>query len=828
MKRFVTSIFLTLFFLPIFALYTIKGKIIDSGSQQPIDFANVALIKMNSETPATGVTTDDKGHFLLPQVPKGKYTLRVSFVGYNTLNIPLNVSDIELDMGEIKLFEDSKTLSEVEVVGQGTQMTFELDKKVFSVDKNIAAAGGSASDVLQNIPSVDVDGEGNVSLRNNSSVEVWINGKPSGLTVDNRAQVLQQMPAESIDKVEVMTNPSAKFKAEGTSGIINIVLKKNRKAGYYGSVSAGSMYVDKAKPTGTLGLNLNYSSSKLDAYLNVGIRAMDFKGGGYFDRYGLNGADTTSLLHQVSDMGRGYHGLFSRAGIDYHINDKHTFSLSGFGMLGSGYSRSTIDYQTFNYIDNKKQPTAIRDFSRVNTGSGTRPSSSITFDYRFDIDKSGSNLMSSLTFSPHKRTGIETIVETENRVDTINDNYTQNFEGNNEELEFKLDYTKIYSTNQKLELGINAMGETRYSPAEAFDNLVTPRKEIKSYYNNFVQYENNFAAYATYGSKYGNFTYQAGLRAEYFIRDWDNSYYEKENDLEPITKAGTKYKKLNLFPSAFVSYSLPNKNEIQLNVTRRIRRPHGREINPFRNYSDATTVSYGNPDLLPELSTAFELNHIKSWDNHTLSTSAYYRYTDDVMQGVQFLNANDTMEITTMNLAKSSNLGMEFVAKNRLFKILNLTTTLNLYYNKINESEYASIYNLALITKIPEKELFSWNVKSMANVILGKNTFLQLTGDYSAPRLVAQGKESASYAVDLGLRQTLMNKNLSLNLMVRDVFNTRKRSSITYGEGFYQRSENYFMGRMIGFTATYNFGNMKPKQSQKKESMEMNMNGGED
>jgi len=249
MKRFIVSFFSILFILPLFALYTIKGKIVDSGNKTPIDFANVALIKSNTETPAAGVTTDDKGQFLLPQVPKGKYVLRVSFVGYNTINIPLNVSDKELDMGEIKLFEDSKALSEVEVIGQGTQMSFELDKKVFSVDKNIASAGGSASDVLQNIPSVDVDGEGNVSLRNNSSVEVWINGKPSGLNVDNRAQVLQQMPAESIEKVEVMTNPSAKFKAEGTSGIINIVLKKNRKAGYYGSVSAGAMYVDKSKPT---------------------------------------------------------------------------------------------------------------------------------------------------------------------------------------------------------------------------------------------------------------------------------------------------------------------------------------------------------------------------------------------------------------------------------------------------------------------------------------------------------------------------------------------------------------------------------------------------
>ncbi len=820
MKRLISSLFLILFFLPIFALYTIKGKIIDSGSQVPIDFANVALIKPNSETTTTGVTTDEKGNFLLPQVPKGKYTLRVSFVGYNTLNIPLNVSDNELDMGVIKLFEDSKTLSEVEVVGQGSQMSFELDKKVFTVDKNIASAGGSASDVLQNIPSVDVDGEGNVSLRNNSSVEVWINGKPSGLTADNRAQVLQQMPAESIEKVEVLTNPSAKFKAEGTSGIINIVLNKKRKAGYYGSVSAGAMYVDKAKPTGTLGLNVNYSSSKVDAYINLGYRAMDFKGGGYFDRYGLNGADTTSLLHQISDMGRGYSGLFGRAGVDYHINDKHTISLSGFGMLGSGYSSSTIDYQTFNYVDNKMQPTAIRDFSRVNTGSGTRPSSSITFDYRFDIDKLGSNLMSSLTYSPHARTGIDTIVQTENAIDNLN--FTQIYEGNNIELEFKLDYTKMFSANQKLELGINAMNETRFSPASAYDNLL--KMEITKYYNNFDQAESNYAGYVTYGSKYGKFTYQGGVRAEYFMRDWVNKY--KVNDVL-VTIEGDMYTKLNFFPSAFVSYSLPNKNELQLNVTRRIQRPHGREINPFRNYSDASNVSYGNPNLLPELSSAFELNHIKSWDNHTLSSSVYYRYTDDVMQGVQFLN-KDTMENTTINLAKSSNLGVEFVGKNRLFKILNLTSTLNLYYNKLNGSEYASIYDPTLITKVPEKELFSWNVRSMANVILGKNTFLQVTGDYSAPRLIAQGKESASYAVDLGLRQTLMNKNLSLNLMVRDVLNTRKRTTITSGDGFYQNSQTYFMGRMIGLTATYNFGNMKPKQAQKKASSDMNMDGGMD
>lgn len=824
MKQTLVALLVCLLFIPSYAALTIKGKIVDSGSQAPIDYVNVALIKPESQAPAVGVTTDKKGNFLLPQVTKGKYTLRISFIGYNTLNIPLNVSDNELDLGIIKLLEDSKTLTEVEVVGQGSQMSFDIDKKVFTVDKNIAAAGGSASDVLQNIPSVDVDGEGNVSLRNNSSVEVWINGKPSGLTADNRAQVLQQMPAESIDKVEVMTNPSAKFKPEGTSGIINIVLKKNRKAGYYGSVSAGAIYVDGSKPTGTIGANVTYSSSKLDAYVNVGYRSMDFKGGGYSNRYGLNGVDTVSLLKQNSVMATGYSGLFGRAGIDYHINDKHTVSLSSFGMAGTGYSNSTADY-TFT---NRLNPLLNRSYSRQSISDGTRPSLSVSADYKYDIDKLGSNLMANLTWSPHARTG-NTRIKQFDENNALKQDFSQNYEGKNKELEFKVDYTKKISENKRLELGLNSTVETRESPAYAYDYFNTPIKiEKKEYFNTFIESEQVHAAYATYGSRYGKLSYQAGLRAEYFYKEWKNSYYKNATDASAYTEVGKPFDTLQLFPSVFLSYSLPNKNELQLNITRRIRRPHGREINPFRIYADSTNITYGNPDLLPELSSAFELNYVKTWESHTLSASAYYRFTDDVMQSVQFFN-NNTMENTTMNVAKSTNAGLELVAKNRLLKVVNLTSTVNLFYNKIDSSSYMSIYNPSIITRIPEKELFSWNVRSMANVILGKNTFLQVTGDYSAPRLVAQGKESASWAVDLVLRQTLMNKNLSLALMVRDLFNSRKRTTITYGNGFYQQSQMYMMGRMIGLTATYNFGNMKPKQSQtKKNTSDMNMDGGMD
>ena len=259
-------------------------------------------------------------------------------------------------------------------------------------------------------------------------------------------------------------------------------------------------------------------------------------------------------------------------------------------------------------------------------------------------------------------------------------------------------------------------------------------------------------------------------------------------------------------------------------------RPRGRQINPFRDFSDSTNISYGNPNLDPEYSTAIEFNYIKSWDNHSLSASAYYRFTDNVIQRVSFIN-NGVMESTFMNVTKSSYTGAELVAKNRLFKILNLTSSLNLFYNNLDSSTYVNPYNTSISTSIPSQSNFSWSGKVIANLLLGKTTSAQLSGEYSAPRVIAQGKETASYSIDLGLRQNLFDRKLSLNLMVRDLLNSRKRNTITWGDGFYQTNESFFRGRMIGLTATYNFGNMKPKQSEMKKadaSQEMNMENGMD
>ena len=683
MKKILSTMLLALFAVSAFALQTIRGKIVDANTQTPLDFVNIALVKSNSETPTAGVVSDEKGNFLLPNVPNGKYTLKISFIGYNPIELPLNVTNNELNMGVIKLQENSKALKEVEVVGQGTQMRFDIDKKVFSVDQNIAAGGGSASEVLQNIPSVDVDTEGNISLRNSSSVEVWINGKPSGLTADNRAQILQQMPAESIESIEVMTNPSARFNPEGTSGIINIVLKKNRKAGYYGSLSAGGMWSQGSDPGGTLGANINYSSGKFDAYLNIGYRAMNFNGGGDVMRENYSANDTT-ILNQDTKTNRGFNGMFSRAGIDYRLNDKNTLSLSGFGMLGGGYSETTIN----NSLTDNNQ-NLLRKYSRENVGDGGRKSYNVALDHKYDIDKNGSNIMTSLSYSSHARDEKNTYIQ-KDVSDTKTSDITQIMEGGNSQWLFKIDYTQKFGENTRIEAGWQTKDEVRKSPASAIDNITNTA--INSYYNEFDYSEQIHSAYFTYGSRFDKLSVQAGLRGEYQLKEWKNKFYQGAS----ITTGTSNYKPVvQLFPSAYLAYTLPKNNELQLNYTSRINRPRGREINPFRDYSDSTSISFGNPDLLPELTSSFEFNYLKSWDNHSVSASAYYRFTDDVMQNVSFAN-NGTLENTWMNVSKSNNTGLELVAKNRLFKIMNLTSSLNFYYSTMAEDSITSIYNPAL------------------------------------------------------------------------------------------------------------------------------------
>ncbi|HJV76954.1 MAG TPA: TonB-dependent receptor [Paludibacter sp.] len=821
MKKIFLVLLVSILSFPLMAEVGIKGTIVDAGDQSPLDFVNIALFKPGSKTPVTGVSTDNNGIFNIPTVANGKYNLRISYVGYSTVNQVLEITGKTVNLGIIKLDEDSRKLKEVEVVAQGSQMHFDIDKKVFSVDQNISASGGSASDVLKNIPSVTVDNEGNVSLRKDGNVEVWINGKASGLTADNRAQVLQQLPAESIESVEIMTNPSAKFNPEGSAGIINIVMKKNRKAGYYGSVSGGTTYPDGGKLGKNLGASINYSSSKVDAYVNLGYRAMSFKGGGTTNRTNFDAKDST-LLNQNYSMKNSFSGVFMRAGIDYHLDTKNTLSLSGFGMAGSGNSETNTNYLSTNQL---ADPAAVlRNYSRNNTGKGTRPSLNMNLDYRHEFDKKGTNLNASLSYSHHNRTSDNTYVMNDVLASSNNSNISQSTDGENKELEFKVDYTNKLTENSKLEAGWQSNVSNRLSTSTGINNV--GNITIPSYYDNFDYNEQIHAGYLTYGNRIDKFSYQLGLRAEYMEKKSTNTTKAITNtgiDTAQVIPSKTLF---HLFPSVYLSYNLPNNAELQLNYTNRVNRPRGQQINPYRNFSDSTNITYGNPDLAPQYSSSMELNFVKSWNAQSLSASAYYHSTDNVIENVRFLH-NGVMESTFMNIAKSQNTGLELIAKNRLFRILNLTSSLNLYYSKLDSAIYKNPYNNSIQTTIPGQSDFSWSANVLANFMLTKTFSGQITAEYESSQLIAQGKENAKYTVDLGVRKTFLDRKLSLSMNVRDLLNSDKNKSTTSGSGFYQNSSSYFHGRMFGVTLSYNFGNMKAKQSEMKKkeggSPDMNM-----
>lgn len=821
MKKIFLVLLVSILSFPLMAEVGIKGTIVDAGDQSPLDFVNIALFKPGSKTPVTGVSTDNNGIFNIPTVANGKYNLRISYVGYSTVNQVLEITGKTVNLGIIELDEDSRKLKEVEVVAQGSQMHFDIDKKVFSVDQNISAAGGSASDVLKNIPSVTVDNEGNVSLRKDGNVEVWINGKASGLTADNRAQVLQQLPAESIESVEIMTNPSAKFNPEGSAGIINIVMKKNRKAGYYGSVSGGTTYPDGGKLGKNMGASINYSSSKVDAYVNLGYRAMSFKGGGTTNRTNFDAKDST-LLNQNYSMKNSFSGVFMRAGIDYHLDTKNTLSLSGFGMAGSGNSETNTNYLLTNQLADPA--VVLRNYSRNNTGKGTRPSLNMNLDYRHEFDKKGTNLNASLSYSHHNRTSDNTYVMNDVLANSNNSNISQSTDGENKELEFKVDYTNKLTENSKLEAGWQSNVSNRLSTSTGINNV--GNIIIPSYYDNFDYNEQIHAGYLTYGNRIDKFSYQLGLRAEYMEKKSTNTTKSITNtgiDTAQVIPSKTLF---HLFPSVYLSYNLPNNAELQLNYTNRVNRPRGQQINPYRNFSDSTNITYGNPDLVPQYSSSMELNFVKSWDAQSLSASAYYHSTDNVIENVRFLH-NSVMESTFMNIAKSQNTGLELIAKNRLFRILNLTSSLNLYYSKLDSAIYKNPYNNSIQTIIPGQSDFSWSANVLANFMLTKTFSGQITAEYESSQLIAQGKENAKYTVDLGVRKTFLDRKLSLSMNVRDLLNSDKNKSTTSGSGFYQNSSSYFHGRMFGVTLSYNFGNMKAKQSEMKKkeggSPDMNM-----
>ena len=478
-------------------------------------------------------------------------------------------------------------------------------------------------------------------------------------------------------------------------------------------------------------------------------------------------------------------------------------------MCGSGNS----DSYNQNYLSDVTHSTDLKKYQRDINQSGTRPNVNVNLDYQHNFDKKGSNISGSVSYSYSNRSSNADYVQTDLISDKKTSDVSVNNDSKNKELEGKIDLTKKFSETSKLEAGWQSTFRNRPSSASGVDNETG--LALNAYYDDFQYKEQIHAAYITYGNRFfKRLGVQGGLRGEYMYRDMTDHSYSTATQLPSKSY-------FELFPSLYLTYSLPKDNELQLNYTRRVNRPRGRQINPFKDYSDSTNISYGNPDLMPEFSSSFEFSYMKRWGSNSLNTDVYYHYTDNVIDGVSFLNDNH-MESTYLNLTQSSSAGMELTSRNQLFRFLNLTSTLNLYYNKIDSARYINPLNRQITTLIPEQSDFSWNARVMANFMLSRTFSGQVTGEYNAPRIISQGKAKESYAIDLGLRKTFMDKKLSLAFTVRDLLNSRKDRRTTSGDQFYQKTESQFQKRMFGINITYNFGNMKPNKNLEKKLNENN------
>ncbi|MBC6108939.1 TonB-dependent receptor domain-containing protein [Pedobacter fastidiosus] len=798
------TIQITLLFLSIsFSLFAqtggkakITGILKDAKTQETIPFATAVLINKTTKANVKIAQTDLNGAFVMADLPAGAFTFKISFVGYQTMvrdNVVITATTGTLNFGEIKMnAAKGNILSEVTVTAQKATMQMGIDKKVFSVDQSLVSEGGSAGDLLQNVPSVSTDIDGNVSLRGSTGVKVLIDGKPSLIAGGNVAQVLASIPASSIESVEVITNPSAKYDAEGQSGIINIILKKNTKLGFNGSVALTAGNRDNYNAN----TNLSFQNSKVNLYGNYSYRYGNRVGGGYQDITYKNTTSSTAFANQNTASTSLDKGHNAKAGLDYYLAEKSVISLSG-----SFNSRENDRNELLNIrqLSSTQSPVLLSNRNNINSGDGNSYDLNLDFVQKFNKPKE------ELTFNFGYSYGTNNNDQTYNTNVTnlngtnvnLNPSLQRTFNtGDNTNYNIQADYALPVGKAGKVEAGYRSQIRLGNNDQYADSILTTTNVYVQNnkLINNFDSKDQVHALYLNYQNQIKDFGYQIGLRAEDARLD---TYLEGYTN-NVLTPANGQIHYKRLYPSVYLTQKLKGDQQVQLSYTRRVNRPRPWDTNPFLDVSDPLNYRAGNPNLLPEDVHSFELGYSKYWKKVTLTSSLYFRQTNDVIQRVRSVpNSAGIITSTPQNLTQQINSGLELIGRFDLVKALNFTTNVNLYQSKFDGD---ARYNIA------DRSGFSWNANLTGNLTVVKNVSLQVRGDYRAAEVMAQGKRNAMYGIDGGAKYDFPNKKASLSLNVRDIFNTRKWSMTTDDNFTYIDFQRQMQGTMGNLTFSYRFG----------------------
>lgn len=785
---------------------TVTGKIVEAASNQPLEYTSVSLVSTQTNKVTAGGMTDDKGNFSF-EATTGSYNIKVEFISFKPLEIKGKTITENTNLGTIKLQSDAVQLDAVEIRSDKTTVEIKLDKKVYNVGKDLMVKGGTVSDVLDNIPSVAVDVEGNVSLRGNENVKILIDGKPS--TATNINDALRQIPADAIDKVEVITNPSARYDAEGGGGLLNIVLKKGKTNGLNGTIIGTTGHPANHGLSGTL----NFKDKEFNLFTTQGYNYRENPGTNSVNSIYSNNGLTTGYLDESRETNRinkGYNGSF---GMEWFLDKSTTWVNTINYRKNSGDNEE--DVAGFNY-------DGFRNFSFLRNRNSVEKSDNENVEYASDLyinfKKDGHKLTLSTSFSLNFDENNALITDTATNSPLTRFDTTKNNQDQNRNL-FQADYVLPIGKNTQFEAGYRG----NFLKLNT-DFAVTSNGVVLAGYTNRMQYQEKINAFYTQlGFKINKLSMLYGLR-----------YEDSDIDINQLTSAIYKNKKYdNLFPSAFFTYELNEKTNVSINYSKRINRPRGRELNPFNNYSSNTNLFRGNPDLDASLTDAFDIGFLKRWEKLTFSTSAYYNVTKNPSQLVRFIETITPGVVpvtlsTFVNVANEYRSGFEFTLNYTPYKWWRINSNFNFFRNEIKGNfEYNYTDNGVAMTGYQDlsRAATTWSSRITSKITLPYKIDWQTNATYNGPQYNAQTKTKGIFAMNLGFSKDVLKDKATIGLNVNDVFNSRIRRMVTETEGLYSEAEMQWRKRQITASFTYRFNKPKNEREKPKRQIQDQDNG---
>jgi outer membrane receptor protein involved in Fe transport len=766
---------------------TITGKVFDKATNQPLEYATIIFQDTAKKRSVTGGITNTKGVFSI-EVEADVYDITIEFISFKSQEIKAKSLTEDASIGSFYLAEDSQALEAIEVIAEKTTVQLKLDKKIYNVGKDLTVRGGTVSDVLDNVPSVSVDVEGNVSLRGNDDVRILINGKPSGLVGLNSTDALRQLPAEAIEKVEIITSPSARYDAEGSAGILNIILRRSKLQGINGAITTNVSYPEAYGVSG----NLNYRTGDFNFFTTSGYNYRNVPGNANtFTEY-FNGDEDNTFLNEDRDFERIRQGFNSNLGVEWYINDKTSITAS------LVYRDSDNERETSNILTQFDSNFNVTNVS-TRFDPETEDDKTVQYGINFDRNFEGSD---------HKLTAdfqYETTTEAENSFILVNGDLAEQvttIEDQNRIL-LQTDYVMPISETAQFEIGYRGNFldlTTDYLVAFLEDDVFVADRNLSNVLN-YREYVNAF--YTQYGNKINEkFSFLLGLRME-----------DSHISINQLTSGDFDRKNyISFFPTINLGYEISEDQSITLGYNRRIRRPRSRFINPFPSRSSITNVFQGNPDIDPSFSNAIDLGYLNRFGKLTLNTSIYFQRSTDVFNFISedtgettILNGEEVPIIrrTPINLARNDRFGFEFTLTYNPSRKWRLNGNFNLFQS-YNRGEFNGV-NF-------DADNLSWFVRVNNKVTLPGKVDWQTRLFYRGPNEDAQNIRKGLFSADLAFSKDLFKDKASIAFNVNDVFNSRIRRSESFTDTFFSEGEFQWRERTFNLSFTYRFNQKKKPQ----------------